>query len=80
MFIMNKIFLRFLLILPLFCAILLSVILQKSVIFYSTSYGLLAFIGFAVAMVFACFEKSLVKVAAFSCAAVLVTELILAKV
>lgn len=49
-------------------------------IFYSTSYGLSAFIGFAVAMVFAYFEKSLVKVAAFSCAAVLITELILAKV
>ena len=34
MFIVNKIFLRFLLILPLCCAILLSVILQKPVIFY----------------------------------------------
>ena len=43
-------------------------------IFYATSYKLSAIIGFAVAVLFAYFEKSLVKVAAFSCVAVLVTE------
>ncbi len=46
-------------------------------IFYATSYKLSAVIGFAVAILFAYFEKSLVKVAAFSCIAVLVTELVI---
>ncbi len=46
-------------------------------IFYATSYKLSAIIGFAVAVLFAYFEKSLVKVAAFSCVAVLVTELLI---
>ena len=46
-------------------------------IFYSTSSPLSAIIGFAVAMVLAFFEKSLVTVAAFSCAAVFVAEYII---
>ena len=46
-------------------------------IFYATSYKLSAIIGFAVAVAFAYFEKSLVKVAAFSCVAVLITELLI---
>lgn len=46
-------------------------------IFYATSYKLSAVIGFAVAVLFAYFEKSLVKVAAFSCVAVLITELMI---
>ena len=43
-------------------------------IFYSTSYKISAIIGFVVAVTLAYFEKSLLKVAAFSCLAVLVVE------
>lgn len=43
-------------------------------IFQSTSSFLSASVGFAVAIILALFEKSLVTVAAFSCAAVFVTE------
>lgn len=46
-------------------------------IFYATSYTASAVVGFIAAVIFAFFEKSLVKVAAFSCIAVLITELIL---
>ncbi len=46
-------------------------------IFYSTSYKISALIGFAVALLLAYCEKSLLKVAAFSCAAVLLSELII---
>ncbi len=46
-------------------------------IFYATSYTLSAVIGFIAAVVFAFLEKSLVKVAAFSCIAVLITELLI---
>lgn len=46
-------------------------------IFYATSYTASAIIGFIAAVVFAFLEKSLVKVAAFSCIAVLITELII---
>jgi len=44
-------------------------------IFYATSHTTSAVIGFVVAVIFAFLEKSLVKVAAFSCVAVLITEL-----
>ena len=47
-------------------------------IFYATSYTSSAIIGFIAAVIFAFLEKSLVKVAAFSCVAVLVTELLIA--
>lgn len=47
-------------------------------IFYATSYTISAAIGFAAAVIFAFLEKSLVKVAAFSCLAVLITELAIA--
>ena len=46
-------------------------------IFYATSYTTSAVIGFIAAVIFAFLEKSLVKVAAFSCIAVLITELII---
>lgn len=46
-------------------------------IFYSTSYKISAALGFAVAMISAYFEKSLLKVAAFSCLTVLIVELII---
>ena len=45
-------------------------------IFYSTGDTLSAIIGFAVAIILAYLEKSLVTVAALSCVAVLITELI----
>ena len=45
-------------------------------IFYSTGDMLSAVIGFAVAVILAYLEKSLVTVAALSCLAVLITELI----
>ena len=46
-------------------------------IFYATEYRISAAIGFVTAMVLSFFEQSLVKVAAFSCAATLAAELIL---
>lgn len=46
-------------------------------IFYSTSSKLSALFGFAAAMVLAYMEKSLLRVAAFSCAAVFLTEFIM---
>lgn len=46
-------------------------------IFTSTSYVISAVIGFAVAMILSYFEKSLVLVAASSCLAVYVAELII---
>lgn len=46
-------------------------------IFYSTSYRISAVVGFIAALAAAYFEKSLVKVAAFACIAVLVTEVII---
>lgn len=46
-------------------------------IFYATEYRLSAAIGFVTAMILSFFEQSLVKVAAFSCAATLIVELIL---
>jgi len=46
-------------------------------IFYATDSPLSAIIGFAVAVVLAWFEKSLLTVAASACGAVLLTELIL---
>ena len=46
-------------------------------IFYATGSPLSAIIGFAVAVVLAWFEKSLLTVAASACGAVLLTELIL---
>ena len=46
-------------------------------IFYSTNYLVSAIIGFAVGMFFAYLEQSMVLVAAFSCTAVLIVELII---
>lgn len=46
-------------------------------IFFATDHLLSAAVGFIVAVVFAFFDKSLVKVAAFSCIAVFITELLL---
>ncbi len=46
-------------------------------IFYASSSVLTALAGFVVALIFAYFEKSLLQVAAFSCAAVLIAELLL---
>lgn len=46
-------------------------------IFNSSAYKISAIIGFCAAMIAAYFEKSLVKVAACACVAVLITELIL---
>lgn len=46
-------------------------------IFYSTSYMLSASIGFITALVLSYFEKSLLKVAIFSCLAVFVAELVI---
>ena len=46
-------------------------------IFYATEYRISAAIGFMMAMILSFFEQSLVKVAAFSCAATLAAELIL---
>lgn len=46
-------------------------------IFYSTSYKISAIAGFVVALLLAYMKKSLVKVAALSCAAVFVTELVI---
>ena len=46
-------------------------------VFYASSSVLTALAGFAVALIFAYFEKSLVQVAAFSCVAVLIAELLL---
>lgn len=45
-------------------------------IFYSTAHKLSAAAGFVVAVVLSYFEKSLLKVAALSCVAVFVMELI----
>ncbi len=45
-------------------------------IFYSTSF-VPAVVGFIVAVIFAFFEKTLVVVAAFSCASVFLTEILL---
>ena len=45
-------------------------------IFSSTGNALSAFVGFAVAFVLAYFEKSLLTVAAFSCLAVFIVEII----
>ena len=46
-------------------------------IFYSTSHISSAVVGFVFALVFSYFNKSLLTVAAFSCSAVFVTELLL---
>lgn len=46
-------------------------------IFYATEHTLTAAVGFAVALLLAYRQKSLVTVAAFSCAAVLICELLL---
>lgn len=46
-------------------------------IFYATSHKLSAFFGFAVAACLAYFEKSLVTVAAFSCSAVILAEMLM---
>ena len=46
-------------------------------IFYATSNRISAFFGFLVAVLLALKEKSLIVVAAFSCGAVLITEIIM---
>lgn len=46
-------------------------------IFSSTSYKISAVIGFITAIILAYYEKSLVKVAAYSCVAVFATETLL---
>lgn len=46
-------------------------------IFYATDSPITAGVGFAVAVVAALFERSLVQVAALSCAGVLLTEIIM---
>lgn len=46
-------------------------------IFYATDSPITAAVGFAVAVVAALFERSLVQVAALSCAGVLITEIIM---
>ncbi len=46
-------------------------------IFYSTSSKISALAGFLTAVVLAYFEKSLLKVAAYSCAVVFIAELII---
>ena len=46
-------------------------------IFYASSSVLTALAGFVVALIFAYLGKSLVQVAAFSCVAVLIAELLL---
>jgi len=46
-------------------------------IFYASSNLISALAGFVTALVFAYFEKSLVQVAAFSCIAVFLAELVL---
>lgn len=46
-------------------------------IFYATDHLLSAVVGFIVAVIFAYFDKSLVKVAAFSCVAVFAAELLM---
>ena len=46
-------------------------------IFYSTDSPVTAAVGFAVAIIAALFERSLVQVAALSCLGVLVTELVI---
>ena len=46
-------------------------------VFYATNYGVSAALGFVVAVLLAYFGKSLVTVAAFSCVAVFVAELII---
>ena len=49
-------------------------------IFYSTSYKVSALVGFAVAVILSYFEKSLLKVAAFSCVAVFAAEFLIGMV
>ena len=46
-------------------------------IFSSTSYKVSGALGFLVAVVFSYMEKSLIKVAAFSCLGVFIAELII---
>jgi len=46
-------------------------------IFYATSYKISAVAGFVVAVFLSYFEKSLLKVAAFSCLSVFLVELII---
>jgi len=46
-------------------------------VFYATEYGVSAGIGFVVAVILAYFGKSLVTVAAFSCVAVFVAEVVI---
>ena len=46
-------------------------------IFYATSDPVSAFVGFAVALLFAYFKRSLLTVALASCLSVLITELLL---
>ena len=46
-------------------------------VFYATEYGVSAAIGFVAAVILAYFGKSLVTVAAFSCVAVFLAELVI---
>ena len=46
-------------------------------IFYSTEYRISAAVGFLTAVALSYFEKSLVRVAALSCVAVYLTELLI---
>lgn len=46
-------------------------------IFYATSHKVSAFVGFAAAVVLSYMEKSLVTVAALSCTAVIIAEVVI---
>lgn len=67
----NRFLLSFLYYIPI--AVLSAMTLPA--ILYSTDHLISAVVGFAVAVIFAMRDKSLVVVAAFSCAAVFLTEL-----
>ena len=67
----NKFFLSFLYYIP---YAVLSVMTIPA-IFYATQHRITAIVGFAAAAIAAYFEKSLVTVAALSCAAVLIAEI-----
>ena len=69
----NKFILSFLYYVP--YAVLSSMTIPA--IFYSTSNKISAAAGFAAAVIFAYFEKSLVKVAAAACVAALVCETVM---
>ncbi len=68
----NRFILSFLHYIP--CAVL--TVMTVPAIFYSTSL-IPAIVGFAVAVIFAFYEKTLVIVAAFSCLSVFLTELLM---